>query len=336
MIIKYEILYNTFKEILISRKLSEDRANILAKIFADNTLDGVLSHGVNRFPRFISYIDKGEIDIDIVPETTFTFNGMVRMDGKRGIGPINAYIAMQKACELAKIYGISMVALGNTNHWMRGGTYGYLACENNLIGICFSNTTANMVAYNASEPKLGNNPLVIGIPRENKAHVVLDFAISQYSYGKVAQTNLEGKKLDVPGGYDTKGNITNDPEEIIKSGCLLPIGYWKGSGLSLVLDLMATVLTAGNSVAKIKSFGDEVGLSQIFIAIDPNKANTKDMTNKLIDDVLSDFSSAKPFAGKRVSYPGENTIKRREANKSSGVEIVDSVWDEIMALKKAI
>lgn len=334
MYIKYDELKKTLKEILMSRNIKEDRADILATIFTNNSLDGVSSHGTNRFPRFISYVDKKEVDVNSIPEVVFNFNGFIRMDGKMGIGPLNAYIAMEKACDLALEFGIGIVALKNTNHWMRGGTYGYLACDRGLVGICFSNTTANMVAYKAKEPKLGNNPLVIAIPRNNNEHVVLDFAISQYSYGKVSSTLLDNKMLEVPGGYDEEGNLSNDPEKILKTRAFLPVGYYKGAGLSLVLDLMATIFSAGNSVSKVTSFGDEIGLSQVFIAIDPNRANNKELTDKMIEDILIDFKNAKTFDGSEVSYPGENTILRRKENLEKGIRVVDSVWEEILALKK--
>ena len=84
---------------------------------------------------------------------------------------------------------------------------------------------------------------------ENAA--MIDCAVSQFSYGKIEDCRLKGLKLPVPGGYDTKGELTTDPSEIEKTWRVLPMGYWKGSGLSIVLDLIATVLTDGNSVSKI-------------------------------------------------------------------------------------
>ena len=129
-----------------------------------------------------------------------------RWDGHRGFGPLNAKRAMDRACELAKENGIGCVALGNNNHWMRGGTYGWLAADHGCIGICWSNTMPNMPAWGGLNRKIGNNPLIMAVPRSNGEHAMIDCAVSQFSYGKIEDCRLKGLKLPVPGGYDTREN----------------------------------------------------------------------------------------------------------------------------------
>src|SRR5205814_7251856 len=127
-----------------------------------------------------------------------------------------------------------------------------------------TNTIANMPPWGGIKPGLGNNPLVIAIPRR-QGHIVLDMAISQFSYGKLQEYQLAGKLLPVPGGYDNDGILTTDAKKIRESRRILPIGYWKGSGLSLMLDLLVAGLSGGRTVAQISAQGEEYGLSQIFI-----------------------------------------------------------------------
>ena len=79
-------------------------------------------------------------DPDIVAECELKLGAFERWNGHRGFGPLNAKLAMDRACELAKEYGIGLVALGNNNHWMRGGSYGFQAADQGCIGICWSNT----------------------------------------------------------------------------------------------------------------------------------------------------------------------------------------------------
>ena len=118
----------------------EKRAEESAKNFADSSLDGVYSHGYQRFPRVIDYIQKGYIDVNAVPEKIIGFGAVERWDGHLGMGNLNAKMAMQRAVELAAQLGIGMVAMSNTNHWMRGGAYGWQAAEAGCIGICWTNT----------------------------------------------------------------------------------------------------------------------------------------------------------------------------------------------------
>ena len=112
-----------------SRGFSGKHAEDAATVFANNSLDGVYSHGVNRFPRVVEYLDKGEIDSGAIASCESSMGAIERWNGHRGFGPLNAKLAMDRAVELAKEYGVGVVALGNNNHWMRGGSYGWQAAE---------------------------------------------------------------------------------------------------------------------------------------------------------------------------------------------------------------
>ncbi|HWZ35700.1 MAG TPA: Ldh family oxidoreductase, partial [Mucilaginibacter sp.] len=214
-------------------------------------------------------------------------------------------------------------------HWMRGGTYGWQAAEAGYISMSFTNALATVVPWGGTTATLGNNPLVIAVPR-NEGHVVLDMAISQFSFGKVFQYESYHEQLPVPGGYDSAGNLTQDPAAIIASKRLLPIGFWKGSGLALVLDLLAAVLSQGRSVKQINERETESGSSQVFIAIKPQDGR---QTDGLIEEILNYTKSSEPIdADKPVVYPGENTLKTRNKNLKEGVLVDEKIWEEVKGL----
>ena len=331
--ISYEELLNEFKRVLISRGFNEKLAEDAATVFAQNSLDGIYSHGINRFPRVVSYLDKGEIKPENIAECIEAQGAIERWNGHRGFGPLNAKMAMDRACELAKQYGVGVVALGNNNHWMRGGTYGWQAADNGCIGICWSNTMPNMPAWGGKDKKIGNNPFIFAVPKSNGEHVVVDCAVSQFSYGKLEDCRLKGQQLPVPGGYDTNGNLTTDPGEIEKTWRVLPMGYWKGSGISIALDLIATVLSNGNSVQKIGTFGDEVGLTQIMIAIDPSKGNSVELTDEIVNNIVADVKSSIPVKeGGEVYYPGELELLNIKQNKEEGIPVIEEKWEEVLGM----
>ncbi len=331
--VPYETMVSEFKRVLVKKGFTEDRAEAAAGIFAQNSLAGVYSHGLNRFPRVVEYLEKGEIDPDIVATCELKLGAMERWNGHRGFGPLNAKLAMDRACQLAKEYGIGIVALGNNNHWMRGGSYGFQAADQGCIGICWSNTCPNMPAWGGKDRKIGNNPIIFAVPRSNGQHVVIDCAVSQFSYGKIEDCKLKGIQLPVPGGYDTKGNLTTDPAEIEKTWRVLPMGYWKGSGISIALDLIATVLTNGNSVHTIGTFGDEVGLTQIMIAIDPSKANSQELTDQIVNDIVADIKSSEPAQeGGTVLYPGEPEAMTIQENLEKGIPVIEEKWNQVLAM----
>src|SRR5215207_8077678 len=106
---------------------------------------------------------------------------------------------MDGAMALARSHGIGAIALANTNHWMRGGSYGWQAAEAGMIAMCWTNTMPNLSPWGASDPRIGNNPLVIAVPRP-AGHMVFDGAISQFSYGALASYQSKGELLPVDGG----------------------------------------------------------------------------------------------------------------------------------------
>lgn len=333
MRVRYDDMKKEFCRVLENHAFKHEDAMDAAKIFADNGLFGVYSHGLNRFPVVVDYLKKGVIDPKIQAKCVMKIGCMERWDGQRGFGPLNAKKAMDRACELAKEHGIGLVALGNNNHWMRGGTYGWLAAEKGMIGICWSNTWPNMPAWGAKDPRIGNNPLVVSIPRANGEHVLLDMAMSQYSYGKVEQYRLQNDTLPYPGGYDTKGQLTTDPEEIEKSERFLPIGYWKGSGLSIVLDLVATVLSDGLAVSDIRDEGSEVGLTQILIAIDPTKLLEVNRIEERVEQIINDIKASTPSEECGVvTYPGERAVQTMKENMAKGIPVVEERWKEVCAM----
>lgn len=334
MIISYQELLARFEAILLSRHVAPDIARAAAENFANTSRDGIYSHGVNRFPRVVSYLDQGLIDGSARPECVASIGSFERWDGHMGMGNVNARLAMDRACELAHRFGMGMVAIGNTNHWMRGGAYGWQAAENGCVGICWTNTMPNTPVWGGVEPKIGNNPFVIGIPQSQGEHIVFDCAMSQFAYGKIEMARLKGEQLPVPGGFDREGNPTTDPAEIEKSGRVLTIGYWKGSGLSLVLDLVGAILSGGNTVTDVgRKYKDEIGLTQVLIAIDPTHMQTAAVTDDIIRRVLEDIRSATPTTpGGQIRYPGQQELTTRRHNMEHGIPVLDSVWQQIEAL----
>lgn len=333
MRVQYDVMVTEFQRVLLKYGFDENNAKDAAEIFAQNSLAGVYSHGLNRFPRVVDYLKKGEIDPKVTADCQMSMGAIERWDGHRGFGPLNAKKAMDRAVQLAKQYGIGLVALGNNNHWMRGGSYGFQAADQGCIGICWSNTCPNMPAWGGVDRKIGNNPFIMAIPRSSGDHVVIDCAVSQFSYGKMEDCRLKGIPLPVPGGYDTQGNLTTDPAEIEKTWRVLPMGYWKGSGISIALDLIATVLSDGNSVHQIGTFGDEVGLTQIMIAIDPSKANSVDLSDEIVTGIVNDVKASTPVVeGGEVYYPGELELKSMKENMEQGIPVVEEKWNEVLAL----
>ena len=319
--------------ILRGLEFSEKRAALCSRLFAETTCDGVYSHGVNRFPRFVAMVRNGSVDPGAEPRVIAKVGAMERWNGQRGPGNLNAHAAMERAIALSREHGIGCVAMANTNHWMRGGTYGWQAAEAGAIGICWTNTMPNVPPWGGIEPTIGNNPLVFAVPRA-KGHVVLDMAMSQFSYGALESYRKRGELLPVDGGFDAEGRLTRDPGAIEQSQRLLPVGFWKGSGLAVVLDMMASMLSLGNATHQIANDPlRETGLSQMFVAVDPRTLGDVASMDPIADGVVDSLHMTRPeTAGKPVRYPGENTLRLREENRRLGLPVEEAVWEEILKM----
>ena len=331
--ISFAELKAEFKRVLIKKGCDEATADLSAQLITETSCDGVYSHGVNRFPRVVEYIDKGYIDLKAKPTLTEAMGAFERWNGNLGLGNVNAKLSMDRAIQLARAQGIGCVALANTNHWLRGGTYGWQAADAGCVGICWTNTQPNMPAWGAKDRRIGNNPFVMAVPRK-EGHVVVDIAMAQFSYGQMENKAMRGELLPVPGGYDEQGNLSCDPKEIAKTWRVLPIGYWKGSALSIVLDLVAAVLSGGRSTHGVGKLGsDEYGLSQMFIAMDATRIAGNDSLTAAVNEVLENLHGSVPVdPAKPVLFPGENSAAIRKANQANGIPVDDSVWAKIKSL----
>ncbi|SMO68897.1 3-dehydro-L-gulonate 2-dehydrogenase [Fodinibius sediminis] len=331
--IPFEEIKQTLVTILEKYDFSPAKTKIIAETHTQSSCDGVYSHGLNRFPLFIEYVEKGLIDITAEPEKVASFGTMERWDGRMGPGVTNAHHCMERALELAKDHTLGAVALRNTNHWMRGGTYGWKAVNKGMIAICFTNTTPNMPPWGGKESRIGNNPFIIAIPR-SRGHVVLDMSMSQFSFGKIHNYKLNNEQLPFPGGWDEQGNLTRDPKKILARERGLPIGYWKGSALSMVLDMLAALLSDGKSTREIGSKEYETGISQVFLCIDPAKFSDGNLKDQLLDNIIDYVHDVPPMnKGDHTYYPGERTLATRKEQLKNGIRVSEEIWETINQLK---
>lgn len=332
--VPFETVKQTIQQVMLNLGLSEEQAEICAETHAKTSLDGVESHGLNRVPRFADYVQKGWVDIHAKPELTGAKGAVENYDGHLGIGILNARFSMDRAIELAKTHGIGCVALKNTTHWMRGGTYAWQAAAAGFIGLCWTNTESCMPMWGSKEPGVGNNPFCMAIPRRD-GPIVLDMAMSQYAYGKLGVYRLAGKQLPYPGGFDKEGNLTSDPGAIEESRRILPTGYWKGSGMAIALDLAAAVMANGKTGADLdrEGRGSCTGCCQIFIAYDPCLFGEDDGIQEKLNDRVAAADATEPEReGGRVTCPGERTAAIRARNLKEGVVVDETVWKQVQDL----
>jgi 3-dehydro-L-gulonate 2-dehydrogenase len=329
MKLTYEQMSQRFASTLQKYGFDAGEAETIADIFTETTFDGVFSHGINRFPRFIGDVISGIVLPGAVPTKNPTGGpgAFEQWEGNRGPGISNALFCTGRAIRLARAGGIGCVGLRNTNHWMRGGTYGLHTARLGLLFIGWTNTIPNMPPWNGRIPTLGNNPFVMAIPYK-KGPVVLDMAMSLYSYGKLEWHQRKGLSLGEYGGFDQQDRLTRDPSEILRSGRILPTGLWKGSAFAMVLDLAAAIISGGYTSREIGTHGAETALSQVFIAIDPSRYMSADQMEAMVEQSMDAHTGSNP--GTR--FPGQRSSSEGRVSREEGIEVPDALWEEILTL----
>lgn len=319
---------SVLNRLMLQYGAGELNARAAASIFTLNSADGVPSHGLNRVLRTLEYIEAGHINPGASCSVMSSGQANMVLDGNLGLGMVNAALAIDKACELAGQFGIGVVSLHNTNHWMRGGAYGWQAANRGFLAICWSNTCPNMVPWGGERAVIGNNPLVLAAPRGDGRHVVLDSAMSQFSYGRMQAAAEAGERLPFPGGWSAEGELTDDPAEVMDTFKAVPMGYWKGSGLAILLDLIGGLAAGGNTTSDVgRKYQAEMGLTQVMIAIKPQLAGAA--ADALVEQVLADVAGS--GADGQVRYPGQREYAARQESARQGILADRDVWEAVLA-----
>lgn len=334
--IKKQEMQSVMQKALENAGYDQARAQQLARIITENTMDGSTTHGANRFPRLVAEVKSGVVSLEGQMQKVSGFGGLEVWDGGFGFGVLNAEQASERVIALAKEHGIGCVSLRNSNHWMRPGRYGWNMAKAGMIGICWSNTSGNMPVWGASDVRMGNNPIVLAVPSAD-GPVLVDMAMSQFSNGKLEVAKQKGESMPMPCGWDADGNLTNDPETVLKTKRLLQTGYWKGSAFAMAMDLACLVSSLGMSTPKIdeskKTKNAETGHSQMFIAIHCAAVADPETADRLLKEAEEAYLSSQPDgSGTPIRIPGRRISRKRAQAEAEGVPVLEGTWKKILEL----
>ena len=218
-------------------------AEIAAKQMIEADLTGFDAHGIVRLGLYCNWLKSGRVKAKANIRKIQRSAATALVDGDDGIGHLVMTYAMNLAIELARESGIGWVGARNSNHAGAAGIYPEMAVAQGMVGIYAAVSTLNhMAPWGGAEPLIGTNPIAFAIPAGKDAPVVLDIATSVSSFGNIRQHVVSGKPLEEGWVVHSKtGAPITDPNKV-GEGVLLPIGGHKGSGLALIIGLLAGVL----------------------------------------------------------------------------------------------
>lgn len=251
MKVKIEDIANVAAKILQKIGVPDNQTNVIVETIKYAHLTDKGTHGIGRLPIYVRKIKDGlmsaETTLNAISETSV----ISHFDANNGFGQVAAYLGMENAIQKAKLHGVGVVGIKGSNNFGTAGFFVELAAKNNMIGFIFSNSSPAIAPTGGNKPIFGTNPISIGFPGGiNKPPVILDMATSNAARGKIRLAAVNGEEIPTDWALDENGNPTTNPLEALK-GSMNPIGGYKGYGLSLVVDVLAGLLTGA-------SFGGDV------------------------------------------------------------------------------
>lgn len=321
---------------------------LAADVLAYSDEHGIDSHGIARLKTYFDLLKAGRInpqpEVKIIREKA----SVATVDGDNGLGLVVGPQCMQIAMQKAKAFGSGWISVRHTNHYGAAGYYPVMALQEDLIGLSMTNTTKGVAPFLGAEKMLGTNPIAIAFPGYQEPPVLIDFASSTVSYGKIEIANRKGEK--VPPGWciDQNGGNTTDPADMMEGGALLPLGSspdgsgHKGYCLASMVDILSAVLSGANWGPFATPFAIHVpigakevgkGIGHFFGAFDIDGFRDKTEFKREIDAWIATMRSTKPQPGFReVLIPGDPERRAYQERMKGGIPVNRAVVASLLAI----
>jgi LDH2 family malate/lactate/ureidoglycolate dehydrogenase len=311
------------------------QASELAGLMVGADLIGSDAHGIFRLSQYVGWMKAGRInprpDIKIVEQSPAT----ALIDGDNGMGHLVMAHAARTAIEMAKTSGVAWVGARRSNHAGAAALYASMPVEHGMIGVYSAVSSANhMAPWGGAEPLLGTNPLAFGIPAGDEPPVIFDMATSVAAFGKIRTHQLENKPM--PEGWvisrSTGGPLTDAKQ--MKDGLLLPIGGYKGSGLALIIGLIAGTLNNAYFGRDVKDYNsakiEESNTGQMIIVLDVSRFVPLDQFKAEVDRHMRDLRDCARLPGvEAIRVPGEQSHQRKVQRSAAGVPVSPALLDDL-------
>lgn len=322
-----EPLRTLVTNIFIAAGTPADIAPHVAKSLVESDLVGHESHGVVRVRQYLDAIRKGDMDPAARPTIIAESGSVFTVDACRGFGQLAAGWTMQQAITRAKQQGIAAAALVNCGHVGRLGEWVELAADADCVALAFctgGGATGAVTPYGGAQRLLGTNPIAASLPLGHHAPMILDFATSAVAEGKVRVARNRGKSIPEGWVLNAAGQPTTDPNDLYNGGMLLPFAAYKGYALSLLVELLAGVLT-GNGTPVLPGYRPGNGV--LFIVLDIAAFGPLDAYRAVSGQVADRVKAVPPAPGfSEVLLPGEPEQRMAAARSVDGVPVDDATW----------
>jgi hydroxycarboxylate dehydrogenase B len=259
------------------------------------------------------------------------------MDGQFGLGQPVARETTAMAIERAKQIGIACMALRNSCHIGRIGSYGEQCADAGLISMHHVNVVGagpTVAPFGGREARFLTNPYCCAVPRRSGEHIVLDFATSAVAMGKLRVAFLKGEAAPEGVLVDAEGRPTTDLATFYRAearSLLLPFGLHKGGGMQILCELLGGALAGQWTMqpGSNRSFGAAVN-NMLSVVIDPDAFGGRAAFEAEAEAMLDYIRSTSPAEGvDRVRLPGDPERESTAKRLAEGIPVDDGTWGQI-------
>jgi len=302
-------IFDLAKKTLLVNGCDEETVNILSDLIMKAERDGSLSHGLFRLPAYVTGLKSGKINGKGRPEVKKISPSVIKVSGNNCLAPVVLNKSIPELIKAAKENGVAVLAINNSHHMAAMWPETEMIAEQGLVAFACTSYKPAVAPAGAIKPLFGTNPISFAWPRPGQTPVVFDMATASMAMGEVQVAKREGHKVPIGTGLNKQGKETTDPGEIADGGVLLPFGGYKGSGIAMMVELLAGALVGDNfsyeTAAKDNNDGGPPSGGEFILAISPDKLSGEDW-NKHSDKF---FDKMKSMDGVRL--PGERRHKNR-------------------------
>jgi len=320
---------------------SQEDARLVADGLVAADLRGVHSHGVTRTAIYVRRLQRGSINPSAVLSVVHDAGPVVVVDAQGGFGIAMATRAMDLALARAREHGVGFAGVRNSNHCGMLAHLAMRASAQGMIGLAMSNADAQVAPWGARVKYLGTNPMAIAVPAGEEPPLVLDMATSIVPHQRIKMAAARGETIPMDWGIDRDGRPADDPRQVLDGGAILPFGGPKGSGLSLMIDILAGLLTgavSGPEIIPLYEHLDRVqGVGHLLAAISVAAFGPPQQFTGRVERLAREVRALPPREGHdRVYLPGEIEHLRALEYAMRGIPLPADIEAELRTLGTAL
>ena len=321
------------RDVFVRAGMPEDDAAVVAEVLVWADLRGVDTHGVSRIPMYLRLIDDGDLNLTPSIKIRTESPASILVEADRAAGPIAMTTAMKAAVRKARDAGVGLALVRATTHTAALGYYTLMAAQDGMAAIALAASMPFMAYHGTRAPGVSTNPISIAVPGSEQGPVVLDMATGVVARGKLVQARKTNQPIPAGWALDGDGNPTTDPQAALIP---LPLGGPKGSGLSLMIELITSLIVSNPIIAGAlegTAEGHRHRQNGLMLAIDPARFGDPQAFRLEVDRVVDALKALPKAPGTlEILMPGERGARALAARTRDGIPLPRAIVDELRAV----